>query len=211
MLRHGWPAAPEREKVMSVASFSGRSAGRCEIAMIHVCRGASGFGLEARAICLHRWRGSFHATAGADSQALTCSCPRRAVAARPNMPDLLLELRSEEIPARMQRKAAGDLKKMVTDGLVEAGLTYEARARILDAAPPDARHSRPDRALEGRARGAQGPEHQGAGAGDPGLSARGRPGLDRRGACPHRPEEGRFLRRPHRRSRAGRRKRSSPN
>ena len=42
------------------------------------------------------------------------------------MPDLLLELRSEEIPARMQRKAAGDLKKMVTDGLVDAGLTYEA-------------------------------------------------------------------------------------
>ncbi|NTS30349.1 glycine--tRNA ligase subunit beta [Phyllobacterium sp. BT25] len=42
------------------------------------------------------------------------------------MPDLLLELRSEEIPARMQRKAAGDLKKLVTDGLVEAGLTYEA-------------------------------------------------------------------------------------
>jgi glycyl-tRNA synthetase beta chain len=43
----------------------------------------------------------------------------------PAMPDLLLELRSEEIPARMQRKAAGDLRKMVTDGLVEAGLTYE--------------------------------------------------------------------------------------
>lgn len=42
------------------------------------------------------------------------------------MPDLLLELRSEEIPARMQRKAAGDLRKLVTDGLVEAGLTYEA-------------------------------------------------------------------------------------
>ena len=41
------------------------------------------------------------------------------------MPDLLLELRSEEIPARMQRKAAGDLKRMVTGGLVEAGLTYE--------------------------------------------------------------------------------------
>ena len=41
------------------------------------------------------------------------------------MPDLLLELRSEEIPARMQRKAAGDLRKMITDGLVEAGLTYE--------------------------------------------------------------------------------------
>ncbi len=42
------------------------------------------------------------------------------------MSDLLLELRSEEIPARMQRKAAGDLKKLVTDALVEAGLTYEA-------------------------------------------------------------------------------------
>lgn len=41
------------------------------------------------------------------------------------MPDLLLELRSEEIPARMQRKAAGDLKKLVTDALVDAGLTYE--------------------------------------------------------------------------------------
>ena len=63
------------------------------------------------------------------------------------MPDLLLELRSEEIPARMQRKAAGDLKKMVTDGLVEAGLTYEGCPRILDAAPADARHSRPDRPL----------------------------------------------------------------
>jgi glycyl-tRNA synthetase beta chain len=41
------------------------------------------------------------------------------------MPDLLLELRSEEIPARMQRKAAGDLKKLLTDALVAAGLTYE--------------------------------------------------------------------------------------
>lgn len=41
------------------------------------------------------------------------------------MPDLLIELRSEEIPARMQRKAAGDLKKLVTDALIEAGLTYE--------------------------------------------------------------------------------------
>ncbi|SFO85296.1 glycine--tRNA ligase subunit beta [Tranquillimonas alkanivorans] len=40
------------------------------------------------------------------------------------MPDLLIELFSEEIPARMQAKAAADLKKRVTDGLVEAGLTY---------------------------------------------------------------------------------------
>ena len=40
------------------------------------------------------------------------------------MPDLLIELFSEEIPARMQARAAGDLKRLVTDGLVEAGLTY---------------------------------------------------------------------------------------
>jgi glycyl-tRNA synthetase beta chain len=41
------------------------------------------------------------------------------------MPDLLLELRSEEIPARMQRRAAEDLKKLVTDALVERGFLYE--------------------------------------------------------------------------------------
>jgi len=47
------------------------------------------------------------------------------------MPDLLLELFSEEIPARMQGKAADDLKKMVTDRLVDAGLVYEgARAFV---------------------------------------------------------------------------------
>src|ERR1700761_1093688 len=41
------------------------------------------------------------------------------------MPDLLLELFSEEIPARMQARAADDLRKLVTDRLVEAGLGYE--------------------------------------------------------------------------------------
>jgi glycyl-tRNA synthetase beta chain len=41
------------------------------------------------------------------------------------MPDLLLELFSEEIPARMQRKAADDLRRLVTDALVEAGFVYE--------------------------------------------------------------------------------------
>ncbi|MGB6654723.1 MAG: glycine--tRNA ligase subunit beta, partial [Xanthobacteraceae bacterium] len=41
------------------------------------------------------------------------------------MPDLLLELFSEEIPARMQARAAEDLRKLVTDRLVEAGLVYE--------------------------------------------------------------------------------------
>jgi glycyl-tRNA synthetase beta chain len=40
------------------------------------------------------------------------------------MPDLLIELFSEEIPARMQSRAREDLRKLVTDGLVAAGLTY---------------------------------------------------------------------------------------
>ena len=42
-----------------------------------------------------------------------------------NMPDLLLELFSEEIPARMQRQAAEDLKRLVTNALVDGGVTYE--------------------------------------------------------------------------------------
>jgi len=41
------------------------------------------------------------------------------------MPELLLELMSEEIPARMQARAAGDLKRLVTDGLTKAGLEFE--------------------------------------------------------------------------------------
>src|ERR1700729_3882603 len=41
------------------------------------------------------------------------------------MPDLLLRLFSEEIPARMQAKAADDLRRMVTDKLVAEGLVYE--------------------------------------------------------------------------------------
>src|SRR3981081_4486560 len=41
------------------------------------------------------------------------------------MPDLLLEFFSEEIPARMQARAAEDLKKLMTDKLVAAGLTYD--------------------------------------------------------------------------------------
>jgi glycyl-tRNA synthetase beta chain len=40
------------------------------------------------------------------------------------MPDLLIELFSEEIPARMQPRARDDLRKMITDGLINAGLTY---------------------------------------------------------------------------------------
>ena len=47
------------------------------------------------------------------------------------MPELLLEFLSEEIPARMQERAAQDLRKLVTDALVEHGLLYEgARALV---------------------------------------------------------------------------------
>ena len=44
------------------------------------------------------------------------------------MSDLLFELFSEEIPARMQRQAADDLKRLVTNALVDRGLTYEGAA-----------------------------------------------------------------------------------
>ncbi len=89
------------------------------------------------------------------------------------MPDLLLELFSEEIPARMQQKAAGDLKKRVTDALVDSGLVYEAAReywtprrltldiRGLTARSADIRDERkgprvdaPDKAIEGFLRGA---------------------------------------------------------
>lgn len=44
------------------------------------------------------------------------------------MSDLLLEIFSEEIPARMQTRASEDLKKLVTNAMVEAGITYESAA-----------------------------------------------------------------------------------
>ena len=53
---------------------------------------------------------------------------RRRVEPHRPMPDLLFELFSEEIPARMQAQAAADLKKLVTDALVERGLVYEGAA-----------------------------------------------------------------------------------
>ena len=49
------------------------------------------------------------------------------------MPDLLIELFSEEIPARMQARARDDLRRLITDGLVEAGLTY--RNAVAHATP----------------------------------------------------------------------------
>ncbi len=89
------------------------------------------------------------------------------------MPDLLIELFSEEIPARMQTRAAQDLRKKITDGLVEAGLTYAAAQAFstprrlalavegLPAQSPTVREERkgprvdaPDKAIEGFLRGA---------------------------------------------------------
>ena len=111
----------------------------------------------------------------------------------------VLELRSEEIPARMQRKAAGDLRKMVTDGLVEAGLTYEGcqeywtpRRLTLDVRGVTAR-SRDVREEK------KGPKRRRADRPRSTASC-ARPGFTdiSRGACPFRSEEGRFLRRPHR-------------
>src|SRR5436190_4841422 len=84
------------------------------------------------------------------------------------MPDLLLELFSEEIPARMQRRAAEDLRRLVTEALVEAGLVYEGAKAFatprrltltvhgLPARSPDRRDERkgprvdaPTKAIEG--------------------------------------------------------------
>ena len=44
------------------------------------------------------------------------------------MPELLLELLSEEIPARMQARAAEDLKRLVTERLKAAGLSFDQAA-----------------------------------------------------------------------------------
>ena len=89
------------------------------------------------------------------------------------MPDLLIALFSEEIPARMQTRAAEDLRKLVTNGLVEAGLTYAGAATFstprrltlaiegLLANSPTLREERkgprvdaPEQAIEGFLRGA---------------------------------------------------------
>jgi glycyl-tRNA synthetase beta chain len=47
------------------------------------------------------------------------------------MPDLLLELFSEEIPARMQAQAAEDLRRVVTGALRERGLSHEGAASFV--------------------------------------------------------------------------------
>src|ERR1700726_3330673 len=44
------------------------------------------------------------------------------------MREFLLEILSEDIPARMQVQAADDLKRLVTESLTEAGLTFASAA-----------------------------------------------------------------------------------
>ena len=53
------------------------------------------------------------------------------------MPDLLLELFSEEIPARMQAQAAKDLERLVVGALSDRGLLFEgAKAKLNGPSPP---------------------------------------------------------------------------
>ena len=97
------------------------------------------------------------------------------------MPDLLLELFSEEIPARMQARAAEDLKKLVTDRLVAAGLVYEgakafATPRRLALAVQGVPARQPDVKEEKKGPRVGAPERR-----DRGLPARRRAHVDRAG------------------------------
>ena len=84
------------------------------------------------------------------------------------MPELLLELLSEEIPARMQARAAEDLKRLVCDGLKKAGLTFDKAeafvtprrlALVVDGSP----ESTPDTSEERRGPRPAAPATAGAG------------------------------------------------
>ncbi len=109
------------------------------------------------------------------------------------MPDLLLELFSEEIPARMQRQAAEDLKKLVTNALVDAGLVYEG-AQAFATPRRLALHvvGLPGGA-GGPARGAQGAARRRARSGRRGLSQERGAGEPRSGAKGFGRQEGRDL------------------
>ena len=89
--------------------------------------------------------------------------------------DFLLELLSEEIPARMQAKARNDLARLFAECTEAAGLKTRCNRRLRDAAAAGA-----DRAgVAGRHRGeprrSEGPAHLGAAAGARGLPAQDRP------------------------------------
>ena len=95
------------------------------------------------------------------------------------MPDLLLELFSEEIPARMQAKAADDLRRMVTDKLVAEGLVYEgAKAFATPRRLALTVHGIPARQSDLKDRAPR-PERRRARCGRAGLSESDRPCLAR--------------------------------
>ena len=103
------------------------------------------------------------------------------------MPDLLLELFSEEIPARMQAKAADDLRRMVTDKLVAEGLVYEgAKAFATPRRLALTVHGIPGAPARSEGRAPR-PARRRARRRDPGLSEGDRPVLARRGEDPARP------------------------
>ena len=117
------------------------------------------------------------------------------------MPDLLFELFSEEIPARMQAKAADDLRRMVTDKLVAEGLVYEgAKAFVTPRRLALTVHGIPARQADLKEE-RRGPRVGGAGRGDCGFPEGHRACLDRRGKDPARSEEGRLLCRADRKAR----------
>jgi glycyl-tRNA synthetase beta chain len=59
------------------------------------------------------------------------------------MPDFLLELFSEEIPARMQAAAAKDLERLVVGGLSDRGLMFEGAKSFSGSEKAHARDRRP--------------------------------------------------------------------
>ena len=120
------------------------------------------------------------------------------------MPELLLELFSEEIPARLQTRAAEDLRRLMVDGLKARGLevgeaksfaTPRRLALVIEDVPKKSpavseerkgpRTSAPEQAVQGFLKGAGLESHQGR--------------RDRQGR-----EEGRLLRRAHRQAGARR-------
>ncbi len=90
------------------------------------------------------------------------------------MPELLLELFSEEIPARMQRKAAEDLRKAVTNALVDAGLVYEGAKAFVTPRRLALTVTGVPGTLARHPRGKEGPARRLAAAGDRRLPQVGR-------------------------------------
>ena len=90
------------------------------------------------------------------------------------MADFLLELLSEEIPARMQARARNELARLFAECAGEAGLDDRPDRRLFDAAAAGADRARRRRGDRGEPRRNEGPAHLGAAAGARGLPAQDR-------------------------------------